>query len=458
MAEMIPSIAVLPFADLSQARDQAYFSDGLADELLDQLAKLPQLRVAGRTSSFSFRGKDDDVASIGRKLNVSTVLEGSVRKSGDQIRITVQLINVADGFHLWSETYDRKMTDLFFVQDDIAQSVVAALKLQLLPGQGVAMTRHRTDNPEAYRQWLIGQNMQRSGSSDSDRRAIAAYEKAIAIDPKFATAYISLANVLGGDADYADSASEVAAGKDRSLKLMDQAILLDPDLADSYLARADFLYYTKWDWAGAQRDLDTFARLHPEASFSALVHQSRLFSALGRIREAIALDQRSLELEPLSNSWGLLGYHHAVIGEYPQARQALQRAYELHPMDNHVNWYIGLTSLLEGKPMEAIAEFDRSGGGFRLAGLAMAQFDAGQDQASQQSLDKLKARFGNGYAYQIAAVHAWRGETDAAFEWLERARAQRDASLIYIKFDPLLRKLHGDPRYAAWLMRMKLPP
>jgi len=458
VAAPLPSIAILPFADMSQARDQQYFSDGLADELLDQLAKLPQLHVAGRTSSFSFRGKDDDVASIGRKLNVSTVLEGSVRKSGDRIRITVQLINVADGFHLWSETYDRTMTDLFVVQDDIARSVVTALKLQLMPGQAVAMSRHRTNNLEAYRQWLIGQSMEHSVSPDSDRRAIAAYEQAIALDPKFASAYISLANVLGGDAGYADSAAEVAAGKDRSLKLMDQAIVLDPNLADSYLARADFLYYTKWDWSGAQRDLDSFARLHPEPSYSALMHQSRLFSALGRIREAIALDERSLEIDPLSDSWGLLGYHHAVLGEYSQARRALKRAYELYPLNNHVNWYIGLNSLLEGKPTEAMTEFDRSGGGFRLAGMAMAQFDAGRDAASIESLDRLKARFGNGYAYQIAAVHAWRGEPDPAFAWLDRARIQRDASLIYLKFDPLLRKLHGDPRYRAWLKEMKLPP
>ena len=266
------------------------------------------------------------------------------------------------------------------------------------------------------------------------------------------------ADVLGGDADYADSAAEVVAGKVRSLQLMDQAILLDPNLADSYLARADFRYYTNWDWPGAQRDLDTFARLHPEPSYAAMQHQSRLFSALGRIREAIALDERSLELDPLSDNWGVLGYHHAVLGEYAEARRALKRAYELYPLNNHVNWYIGLTSLLEGKPTEAITEFDRSGGGFRLAGMAMAQFDAGQEAASLESLGNLKARFGDSYAYQIAAVHAWRGEADEAFAWLDRARAQRDASLIYIKFDPLLRKLHGDPRYGAWLKGMKLPP
>lgn len=453
---LIPSIAVLPFADMSQAGDQQYFSDGLADELLDQLAKLPQLRVAGRTSSFSFRGGRDDVASIGRKLNVTTVLEGSVRKSGDRIRITVQLINVADGFHLWSETYDRKMTDLFEVQDDIAQSVVTALKLQLLPGQGAAMIRHRTSEPEAYRQWLIGQSMQQIGSTDGTRRAIAAYERAIAIDPKFATAYLALADLLGGNADYADSGAEVAAGKARSLELMDKAIALDPALPAAYLARADFLYYTRWDWAAAQRDLDTFARLSPGEHCSGMVHQSRLFSALGRIREAIALDRRCVEVNPSSNVWGLLGYHHAVIGEFTQARQALARAYQLDPMDNHVNWYLGLTSLLEGKAEAAIMEFERSGGGFRLAGLAMAQHDAGREAASLESLGKLEARYGNSYAYQIAAVHAWRGETGLAFDWLDRARAQRDASLMYIKFDPLLRKLHGDARYKAWLKRMKL--
>ncbi len=454
----VPSIAVLPFADMSQARDQQYFSDGLADELIDQLAKLPQLRVAGRTSSFSFRGKNDDVAGIGRKLNVTTILEGSVRKSGDRIRITVQLINVADGFHLWSETYDRKMTELFEVQDDIAKSVVAALKLQLLPGQGAAMIRHRTSDPEAYRQWLVGQSMHYTGTTDGARRAIAAYERAIAIDPKFASAYLALADLLGGDADYADSGAEVAEGKARSLELMDKGIALDPTLPAAYLARADFLYYTMWDWAGAQRDLDTFARLSPGEHCQGLVHQARLFSAFGRIREAIALDRRCIAVAPTYGAWGLLGYHHAVIGEYTQARQALERAYQLYPMDNHVTWYLGLTSLLEGKPEAAIAEFKRSGGGFRLAGLAMAQHDAGEEAASLESLKKLKERFGNSYAYQIAAVHAWRGETELAFDWLDRARRQRDASLMYMKFDPLLRKLHDDPRYAAWLKAMKLPP
>lgn len=452
-----PSIAILPFADMSQAGDQEYFSDGLADELLDQLSKLPQLRVAGRTSSFSFRGTGADVASIGRKLNVAYVLEGSVRKSGERIRITVQLISVHDGFHLWSETYDRKMTDLFAVQDEIARSVVAALQLKLMPGQNAAVTQHATSSPEAYTQFLLGRKLRSYGTPDNDRRAIAAFEKAIALDRKFASAYAGLADVLGGAAEYADTPQEVAAGKRKSLAMMDKAIALNPNLADTYLARADFLYSTNWDWTGAQRDLDKAAALNPGENPGTMMRQCRLLAALGRLPEAIALERRATELDPVSVwAWSMLGYHSAVIGQYAEARHALAQAEKLQPGDNHINFYAGLTSMLAGKSEVALLEFERSGGPFRLAGLAMAQHDAGQAARSQQSLEVLISKFADTAAYQVAEVYAWRGQTDQAFAWLDRANSQRDAGLIYLKFDPLLKKLHSDPRYAQWLRKMRL--
>ena len=452
------SIAVLPFADMSQAGDQEYFSDGLADELLDQLSKLPQLRVAGRTSSFSFRGKSDDVASIGRKLNVANVLEGSVRKSGQRIRITVQLIDVANGFHLWSETYDRQLTDLFAVQDEITRSVVAALKLKLLPGQSTAVTRHRTSSPEAFGEYTLAVKLRSSGQVDDDRRAIAAYERAIALDPDYTAAYAGLADTLGGDANYADSAADVAAGKARSLLLMDRAIALDPGVAESYLARADIRYSTSWDWRGAQGDLDRAAALVPGENVQVMMRQCRLLAALDRLPQAITLETRATELDPASNwAWAMLGYHSAVLGRYPQARDALTQAHKLLPTDNHVTFYIGLTSLLEGRPEAALIEFQRSGGPFRLAGLAMAQHDAGQGEASQRSLEALVSQWGNTAAYQVVEVHAWRGEIDQAFAWMDRASSQRDAGLIYIQFDPLLKNLRGDPRYARWLRKMRFP-
>lgn len=455
-----PSIAVLPFADMSQAGDQQYFSDGLADELLDKLSKLPQLRVAGRTSSFSFRGKSDDVSSIGRKLNVAHVLEGSVRKSGDRVRITVQLINVKSGFHIWSHTYDRMMTDIFQVQDDIATSVASALQLKLLPGQSEAVVaQRRTSSPEAYTFYLLAKQFRTLGTSDSDRRAIAALNKAIALDPKFASAYAALADLLGGEAEYADTPEQVATGKRNSLALMDKAIELDDSRAEFYLARADFLYHTKWDWAGAQRDLDRTAVLQPGEDTGRMMRQSRLYAALGRVPEAIALDRRATQLEPMAAwAWGMLGYHSAVVGRLTEARAALVSAHRLSPTDNHVLFYMGLTALLEGKPAEAQAQFERGGGPFRLCGMAMAQHDAGRREQSNASLDALIAKFANTGAYQIAQVYAWQGDRDSAFAWLDRANAQRDAGLIYLKFDPLMAKLRDDPRYTRWLERMRLPP
>jgi TolB-like protein/DNA-binding winged helix-turn-helix (wHTH) protein/tetratricopeptide (TPR) repeat protein len=451
------SIAVLPFEDLSASHDQAYFSDGLADELLDRLAKLPQLHVASRTSAFTFRDSKQGIEEIGRKLGVATVLEGSVRRDGDRVRITVQLINVSNGFHLWSETYDKKMTDLFDVQDDIARSVVSALQVQLLPGQDQAVTRHRTKSPQAFDMFLTGQKFRAFGGPDNDRRAIAAYERAIALDPEFSTAYAELAVILGGDAEYADSPEQVREGKQRAIEYFSKAIALEPDRAELYSMRADQLFYTRHDWRGAQRDLETASRLNRRRSNDVLQKQTRLLAVLGRLDEAIALEQETVRKEPDSTwAWGQLGFHLTAQGRYAEAHQALATALKIRPDDNHVGYYAGLAWLLDGNPKEAVAAFERSGSVFRLAGLAAAQFDAGNEAASQEALDTLITRHAPIGAYQVAQAYAWRGEKDKAFEWLERAERQYDAGLAQLKFDPMMQKLRADPRYKVWLKRLKL--
>jgi TolB-like protein/DNA-binding winged helix-turn-helix (wHTH) protein/tetratricopeptide (TPR) repeat protein len=451
------SIAVLPFADLSAAHDQRYFSDGLADELLDRLSKLPQLRVASRTSSFALRDSKEDIAAIGRKLGVATVLEGSVRREGERVRITVQLIDVANGFHLWSETYDKQMTDLFAVQDDIARSVVSALQVQLLPGQDVEVTRHRTRSPAAFDQYLAAMRFRQLGNPDNQRRAVAGFERAIALDPNFSTAYAELADLLGGDAEYADSPEQVRVGKLRAIELYDKAIALEPDRAELYSMRADMLFYTRRDWLGAQRDLETATRLYRRRPNDVLQKQSRLLAVLGRVDEAIAIERAIVQKDPASAwAWTQLGYHLAVQGDYAGAHGALANAARLRADDNHVGYYDGTAWLLEGKPEEAIAAFERSGSMFRLAGLAAAHFDAGNERASQEALQTLISRHAPIGAYQVAQAYAWRGDRDRAFEWLERAESQHDAGVAQLKFDPLMRRLHADPRYHAWLRRLHL--
>jgi TolB-like protein/thioredoxin-like negative regulator of GroEL len=452
-----PSIAVLPFADLSEAHDQRYFSDGLADELLDRLAKLPQLRVASRTSSSVYRDSEKDIRQIGRALRVSTVLEGSVRRDGDRVRITVQLIKASDGFHLWSETYDKTMTDLFTVQDDIARSVVAALQLELLPGEDLAVTRHRTQSTAAFDQYLAGQQLARLGGGDNQRRAIAAYERAIRLDPEFSTPHAALADLIGGDADYAESAAEVAAGKTRSILLMDRAIALEPDNADFYLARADLLYYTRRDWHAAQRDLDTAARLFRRRPPELIERQCRLLAVLGRLDEAIALERTAVRAAPDHASLrGMLGYHLLSAGRYADADAAISAAVRDLPDNDHMNYYAGLSKLLQGRTSDAVAAFERSGSVFRLVGLAAAEHSAGHAARSVAALQALERRYGNNGAYQIAEAYAWRGEPEAAFHWLHRAEQQQDAGLAQLKFDPLMRPLHRDPRYAEWLRKLGL--
>ena len=243
------SIAVLPFVDMSQSKDQEYFSDGLSEELLNLLAQIPQLRVIARTSSFSFKGKEVDVAEIAKTLNVANVLEGSVRKSGDTLRITAQLIRTADSSHLWSETYDRQLTDVFKVQDEIAAAVVAQLKVKLLPAQQVT-NPHRTANTEAYNQYLLGNQFFNRNSLEGYHFAVEAYRKAITLDPAYAAAYAGLAYAEIYTSDYAETPEENAAGRQRALAAADKSTALAPDLAEGYAVRAWLRSSITWDWSG----------------------------------------------------------------------------------------------------------------------------------------------------------------------------------------------------------------
>jgi TolB-like protein len=293
----MPSIAVLPFVDLSAAHDQQHFSDGLADELLDHLAKIPQLRVVGRTSSFAYRSKDIDVQTIGRELGASTVLEGSVRESAGRLRVTVQLLDASNGYHLWSETYDRPLTELFAMQDEIARSIIAALRIELLPEQLRGLAQHGTSNPQAYEQYLIARNVFKDDET-GNRRSLAAYERAVALDPDFIDAWLGLAALLGHSGTYADSAEEALAGKRRAREVFDRVVALRPNEPGGYLERSEHRYAHWWDWAGAESDLARAAELGMRDTSDYFVKLARLRAGLGRLDESTALLQRATELDP----------------------------------------------------------------------------------------------------------------------------------------------------------------
>lgn len=451
-APAIPSVAVLPFLDMSQAHDQEYFSDGLSEELLNLLAQLPQLRVIARTSSFSFKGKEVDVATIAKALNVGNVLEGSVRKSGNTLRITAQLIRASDSSHLWSQTYDRQLTDVFKVQDEIAAAVVAALKVQLLPAQSFA-DRPRSANTEAYDQYLIGRQFATQGNEENWRRAMAAYQRAIALDPGFAAAYAELASTQGVLAD----ALGDTAGMQLSLRTADKAIQLAPTLPDGYVKRAVDRMSFNHDWSGAEADVNKALALDAGDS-TVQVARARLMIGLGRLPDAIAAASKGVQLDPLSpRAWTDLGRYLNAAHRFPEARDAIDRALEMSPESNYALFHRGETALLEGHFQEALAQFDKAGSGYGLAGAAMAQHSLGHAAESKRTLDAEIAQFAQNAAYQIAEAYAWRGEKDAAFAWLDRAVAQRDGGLSFMKCDPLLANLHGDPRYRALLQRLGLP-
>ncbi len=452
-----PSIAVLPFTNMSSDKDQEYFSDGLSDELISLLAKVKDLHVAGRTSSFVFKGKTEDLPTIGKKLNVASVLEGSVRRSGDQLRVSIRLLNVADGYQLWAETYDRRMTDVFALQDEIAAAVVAALKVELLPDQPPVISQHRTSNLEAYNQYLLGWQFSSLASLDGWRRGAALYEKAIALDPSYAAAYAQLSRVLNQQVDFAGSADEQAANRRRALWAAEKAVALDATLADGYAARANARTYSGYDWAGAQADFERALSLHPGDPVTHMFY-ARLLARLGRLPEAIAEATKAIEIDPLwAGAHNVLGCYLYSSGRLPEARKVLTRALEISPNNEWGHFFFGVTALLERNPKAALAGLAPFTTPHRKTILALAEHDLGHARESQRALDELIAEHGETAAYHIARVYAWSGDADRAFEWLDRAHAQRDTQLPTLTFDPLVAGLRGDPRYKAMVKKLNLP-
>jgi TolB-like protein/Tfp pilus assembly protein PilF len=446
------SIAVLPFLDMSEKKDQGYFSDGLAEELIDLLAKVPGLHVIARTSSFSFKDKSEDIPTIAKQLNVANVLEGSVRKAGNRLRVTTQLVRADSGEDLWSETYDRQLKDVFQVQDEIAGAVVSALKLKLAPGQQ-ASNAHRTSNTEAYNQFLLCKQFGERSKLDDFQRAVAACGKAVDLDPGYAAAYAELAVA---EAFVADRTINPALLQ-QAQATADKAIAMAPDEADGYAARG-LMRRFGWDWTGARADLEKALALDP-GDIRVQTRYGLLLGSLGQVPEAIAAMKKATISDPLSSpSWTSLAWELMMNRQFAAAHEAVQRALDIQPDSNYALNILGTLQLLENNAAQAVASFRQIGDGvFGAAGIAMAEHTLGHADASKQALDPLIARFGNAAGYQIAEVYAWRGEKDHAFEWLDSAYQHRDGGMSQIKEDPLLASLHDDARFAAMLRKLQLP-
>jgi eukaryotic-like serine/threonine-protein kinase len=449
-----PSIAVLPFVNMSSDKEQEYFSDGLSEELLNDLAKIPRLRVAARTSSFQFKGKTEDLRTVGEKLNVGTILEGSVRKEGNKVRITAQLIKAADGFHLWSETYDRELKDVFAVQDEIARSVAGSLKVALL-GEKTATPSAQGKNADAYNAYLQGRYFFERRSKENVEKAVGYYEQAIKLDSGYAPAWAGLAAARSRQADFGYLPAEEGYRKAR--EAAERALALDANLAEAY-AVMGWIKMSSWDWAGADASYQRALTLEP-GNATVVWRAAELAANMGRLEEALAQDRRAVELDPLNVSAHIyLGEHAYRAGRLEEAAAAFKKALELNPERPFSHTGLGMVYLAQAHPQEALAEIEREPEpDFRLFGLALAYHAVGRKKESDAALAELIAKYHAGSAAQIAEIYAFRGEADRAFEWLERAYTQRDGGLSQMKGDPLLKSIERDPRYPAFLRKMRLP-
>jgi TolB-like protein/DNA-binding winged helix-turn-helix (wHTH) protein/Flp pilus assembly protein TadD len=452
------SIAVLPFSDMSPAKDQEYFSDGLSEQLINDLAKVSGLTVVGRSSAFQFKGRNEDARDVGRKLGVANVLEGSVRREGNHVRITAELIKADDGFQLWSQTYDPEIKDIFTVQDEIAQAATKALQLKLLGSNGQPVASNaRGANPEAYQAYLQANYLLGRGQSKEDLgKALAYTDTAIKLDPRYAPAWALRATVQNLMA--ADSITDVMEGFRNARDDAERAIALDPTSASGYLALARTQLTYDWDWDAANTCLSKAAALEP-GNVEILRIRSHLSWVLGNPDEAVKFAQQAVALDPLRTNTLLgLGSLLYVDGRYDEAQVELQKALDLNPQAAFVHDTLGKVFIAKGKPQQALAEIEKEPNEWgKLTDEALVYHALGREQDSDAALTDLIAKHDTDSAYQIAQVYAFRGDSDKSFEWLERAYSQRDPGLPGIKADPLLKNLRRDPRYSQLLHKMRLP-
>jgi TolB-like protein/Flp pilus assembly protein TadD len=463
-----PSVAVLPFVNISDEAANEYFADGLSEELINVLSKIRGLRVPSRTSAFSFKGAKADVPTVAHKLDVATVLEGSVRKAGSRVRVTVQLVDVATDSHLWSQTYDRELEDIFAVQDDIAQSVVNEIRTPLMGGHGTqpgnaevsaevtVAAKGRSGNAEAYRLYLEGTFYLNRYSDDDTRKAIDCFRRALELDPQYATAWAALSFCYMRQE--VNAWTPIAEGAQRARDAAKRALAVGPDVAAGHWALGAVLLWYDWDWRGAEASIRRALELAPEDS-QLLNLAALLLENIGQFEEASALVGRALELDPLNDearvTSGLLFLYTDRLDE---AEQAFCKAIELsRPQRARIHYLLGRVHLARGRADDALREAElEAHETFVLLGRVLAQHARGSKDESAAAMRELTRKYAQGAAYQIAQAHAYRGEANQAFDWLERAYRQRDAGLASMKVDPLLRGLHGDPRWLPWLARMRL--
>ncbi|MEE8112753.1 MAG: hypothetical protein V3T23_00220, partial [Nitrososphaerales archaeon] len=455
------SVAVLPFVNMSADPENEYFSDGMTEELINVLSKVEGLRVASRTSAFAFKGKQEDIREIGDKLNVTTILEGSVRKAGSKLRITAQLINIADGYHLWSQTYERDMEDVFAIQDEISRTIVGKLKVKLVGGRDRPLVKRYTDNLEAYNLYLKGRFYWNKWTEEGGRKAIEFFQRAVEKDPAYASAYAGLADsyaVLGSYSfvppKEAYPRAEAAASK---------ALELDENLAEAHTSMGLVRFFYDWDWSTAEREFKRAIELN--RGYATAHHAYAVYlTAMERFDEAITEMKRAQELDPLSLPISaFVGWVYFHARQYDLAREHCWRTLELDPNFPAPRFMLGETYLAQSMTEEAIAEIRK---GIALSGdsqeampvLGYAFAVSGRRDEALKIVEQLKERSRQGYVPMddIALVYIGLGMRDQAFEWMQKAYEERSGSMVFLKVDPVWDSLRSDPRFTAFLKKMNL--
>src|SRR2546430_5760448 len=440
------SIAVLPFVDMSAGKDQEYFSDGISEELLNLLAKIPQLQGTARTSSFAFKGKEIGVPQIARTLHVARVLEGSVRKAGNSVRITAQLIKAGSDTHLWSQTYDRKLDDIFAIQDEIAADVVKQLKVTLLG----AAPKARTTDPEAYALYLQAVQLGRQRTAEAVQQSDALLRKAQVIDPNYAPAWAALAENLFFETvslGLLPTKEGYAEAREAAMK----AVAIDPEYAPAHARLGWIAAFGDNDLAGAAQHLERALALDP-SDLDVLRTSALLLTSLGRLDEALALDEAIVRRDPVSvTALFDLGLYRCSAGQLDAAIASFRTVLSLAPGRGNAHTELGVALLLKGDAQGALAEIEQETSEiYKTIGLPMAFHALGRKADSDAALAALIAKYEKDGPSNIASVYAYRGETDQAFEWLDKAVEDGGGGLGEIVTGNLFLKIHAPPRWLAF--------
>src|SRR5712672_667558 len=451
-------LAILPFENLTGDPNKEYLADGLTEETISQLGRLnpEQLGVIARTSVMGYKHKDVRVDQIGRDLSVQYVLETSLRESGDHLRLTAQLIQVKDQTHLWSKDYDYAAKDTLNVEDEVAKAVAREIRVRLTSQQQENWARSRPVNPEAFDAYLQGYyHWQLETDKDTDLAA-KYFERATQIDSSYALAWVWLSRARNWQAN--EGLIPMEEGRRLSREAIERALALNPNLAAAHAQMGRIKQQVDYDWAGADASFQRAVALEP-ANAENMGFAAWSAAIFGRFDEALELNRRAANLDPQNaDSWGRLASAEFFMGQLDQSAADGKKALELNPDASSDSYTLSLIDLLQGRPQDALRDIERVQYAPTRASLhALTYYALGRKKESDAALSELIAKYHASNAFEIAEIYAFRNQTDEAFEWLDRAYAQRDPSLMSTKMDPLLKSLHNDPRFAALLKKLNLP-